>query len=224
MVLVHGVGLRSDVWSPQIAAFSTSHRVIVYDTLGHGGSDLPPEPASLGVYVAQLEGLLDALGVARAVVIGHSMGGLVIAGMLEGLIGAVRLFPYNWASTPACTHIETVTVRWLGQLTGYADNAAGYVTTGGTWANMMGLALARHHRAGWDVQAEGLADHPRLIAYVSPEGHACIEQSIRLLGIGANQLRRIAVDDDHRIRVDLLEDAIRADLDAGLKRMEKSDG
>ena len=77
MVLVHGVGLRSDVWSPQIAAFSTSHRVIVYDTLGHGGSDLPPKLASLGVYVAQLEGLLDALGVARAVVIGHSMGAII---------------------------------------------------------------------------------------------------------------------------------------------------
>ncbi len=49
MVLVHGVGLRSEVWDPQVAAFSTSHRVIVYDTLGHGGSDLPPELASLGV-------------------------------------------------------------------------------------------------------------------------------------------------------------------------------
>ena len=42
-----------------------------------GGSDLPPESASLGVYVAQLEGLLDALGVARAVVIGHSMGAII---------------------------------------------------------------------------------------------------------------------------------------------------
>jgi pimeloyl-ACP methyl ester carboxylesterase len=77
MVLVHGVGLRGDVWAPQVAAFSTSHRVIVYDTLGHGGSDLPPESAGLGVYVAQLEGLLDALGVACAVLIGHSMGALI---------------------------------------------------------------------------------------------------------------------------------------------------
>ncbi len=77
MVLVHGVGLRGDVWAPQVAAFSTSHRVIVYDTLGHGGSGLPPESAGLGVYVAQLEGLLDALGVACAVLIGHSMGALI---------------------------------------------------------------------------------------------------------------------------------------------------
>ncbi len=77
MVLVHGVGLRSEVWEPQVTAFSTSHRVIVYDTLGHGGSDLPPESASLDVYVAQLEGLLDALRISRAVVIGHSMGAII---------------------------------------------------------------------------------------------------------------------------------------------------
>ena len=77
MVLVHGVGLRSDVWAPQIAAFSTSRRGIAYDTLGHGGSDLPPESASLGVYVAQLEGLLDALQIPRAVLIGHSMGAII---------------------------------------------------------------------------------------------------------------------------------------------------
>jgi pimeloyl-ACP methyl ester carboxylesterase len=77
MVLVHGVGLRSDVWAPQIAAFSTSHRLIAYDTLGHGGSDLPPESASLAVYVAQLEGLMDALRIARAVVVGHSMGAII---------------------------------------------------------------------------------------------------------------------------------------------------
>ncbi len=51
MVLVHGVGLRSEVWAPQVTAFSTSYRVIVYDTLGHGGSDPPPESASLECYV-----------------------------------------------------------------------------------------------------------------------------------------------------------------------------
>ena len=77
MVLVHGVGLRSEVWGPQVAAFSESHRVIAYDTLGHGRSDLPPESVSLDTYVAQLEGLLDALRIARAVVIGHSMGAII---------------------------------------------------------------------------------------------------------------------------------------------------
>ncbi len=77
MVLVHGVGLRSDVWDPQVAAFSTSHRVVVYDTLGHGHSDLPPPSASLETYVAQLEGLLDTLDIARAVVAGHSMGAVI---------------------------------------------------------------------------------------------------------------------------------------------------
>jgi pimeloyl-ACP methyl ester carboxylesterase len=77
MVLVHGVGLKSDVWAPQVAEFRAGHRVLVYDTLGHGRSDPPPASATLDTYVAQLEGLLDAMDISRAVVAGHSMGAII---------------------------------------------------------------------------------------------------------------------------------------------------
>lgn len=77
MVLVHGVGLRGEVWEPQVADFASDHQVIVYDTLGHGSSDLPPPAASLQDYVAQLEGVLDALDIGAAVVVGHSMGAII---------------------------------------------------------------------------------------------------------------------------------------------------
>jgi pimeloyl-ACP methyl ester carboxylesterase len=77
MVLVHGVGLRSEVWKPQVADFGTDHRVVVYDTLGHGLSELPPASASLKDYVIQLEGLLDGLDIARTAVVGHSMGAII---------------------------------------------------------------------------------------------------------------------------------------------------
>lgn len=79
MVLIHGVGLRGEVWAPQVAAFCARRRVVVYDTLGHGRSDLPPEPTTLDAYVSQLEGLLDALDIARAAVVGHSMGAAIAA-------------------------------------------------------------------------------------------------------------------------------------------------
>lgn len=77
MVLVHGVGLRSEVWEPQVADFCASRRVVVYDTLGHGRSDIPPASASLEAYLTQLEELLDALDISRAVVAGHSMGAII---------------------------------------------------------------------------------------------------------------------------------------------------
>jgi pimeloyl-ACP methyl ester carboxylesterase len=80
ILFVHGVGLNADVWAPQMAAFGAVRRTIAYDMWGHGGSDLPPENAVLADYVGQLHGLLEALGIEQATVVGHSMGALVAIG------------------------------------------------------------------------------------------------------------------------------------------------
>src|SRR4051794_29275744 len=77
VVLVHGVGLNAWIWQPQIEALTQSFDVIAYDTLGHGGSSRPPAEPTLADYRAQLNALLDALGVRRASLVGHSMGALV---------------------------------------------------------------------------------------------------------------------------------------------------
>ncbi len=142
-----------------------------------------------------------------------------VAGLLESLVSTLRLFPYTWAMTPACTHIETTVVRWLGEMVGFSDNAAGYITTGGSWANLMGLAAARTRQCSWKVTEEGLAGHPALTVYVSDEGHSCLDQCMRLMGLGSAQLRRIPVDDRYRIRLDALETAIAADKAAGKQPM-----
>lgn len=77
IVFVHGVGMNKDVWAPQLEAFATTHRVVAYDMLGHGGSRLPPAEPTLSDYADQLRRLLDALSIDRAIIVGHSMGALV---------------------------------------------------------------------------------------------------------------------------------------------------
>ncbi|MFE0752374.1 alpha/beta fold hydrolase [Inquilinus sp. NPDC058860] len=77
IVFIHGVGMASSVWAPQIEAFALTHTAIAYDMLGHGGSALPPERPGLKDYSDQLRSLLDELDLGRAVVVGHSMGALV---------------------------------------------------------------------------------------------------------------------------------------------------
>ena len=77
IVLIHGVGMDQRSWQPQIEALSQSHRVLTYDMLGHGESRLPPEGVQLADFAEQLLRLLDHLQVARAHVVGHSMGALV---------------------------------------------------------------------------------------------------------------------------------------------------
>ncbi|MDR6393287.1 alpha/beta fold hydrolase [Paraburkholderia phenoliruptrix] len=77
VVLIHGVGMNRSVWAPQIDALAASYQVLVYDMLGHGESALPSATPTLAEYAAQLKALLDAMGIGRAHVVGHSMGALV---------------------------------------------------------------------------------------------------------------------------------------------------
>ena len=77
ILLTHGYTATSRMWEPQIEPLSRRHRVIVWDLRGHGESDSPEDPQA---YTAaetldDMRALLDAAGVERAVLGGHSMGG-----------------------------------------------------------------------------------------------------------------------------------------------------
>lgn len=81
LVLVHGVGMRLEAWAPQIAAFTSSHRVIAVDMPGHGRSRPLPEGAGLPDYVAWLATVLEEIGLGPASIAGHSMGALIAGGI-----------------------------------------------------------------------------------------------------------------------------------------------
>lgn len=140
-----------------------------------------------------------------------------LTGLIEALVGSIKLRPTTWKNQPASCQIEVTVARWLGEMVGFGDDAAGYVTTGGSWANLVALAVARVRRAGWDVRSEGTAGRPPLTAYVSSEAHSCIDRSAELLGMGAANLRKVPVDDGFRIDVEALQKSIRADTQAGCK-------
>jgi pimeloyl-ACP methyl ester carboxylesterase len=77
IVLLHGVGLRGDMWRPVADRLAAHYRVIVPDLLGHGESPVPPAEVSLADYASQVAALLRHLGVERAGIVGFSMGAMV---------------------------------------------------------------------------------------------------------------------------------------------------
>lgn len=81
VVLVHGVGLQSAAWGPQIEALSAHHQVIALDMPGHGGSDPLPEGSGLEAFVAWAAEALAALGLGPVSLAGHSMGALIAGGL-----------------------------------------------------------------------------------------------------------------------------------------------
>jgi pimeloyl-ACP methyl ester carboxylesterase len=77
VILIHGVGLSQAMWGAQKAALKHAYRVITLDMLGHGGSTTPAADAGLDDYADQVAGLMDRLGIDRAILVGFSMGALV---------------------------------------------------------------------------------------------------------------------------------------------------
>jgi EmrB/QacA subfamily drug resistance transporter len=76
ILLVHGLLDSSRTWRKLAPALALGHRVIAPDLLGHGGSDGPSGvDYSLGGHAGILRDLLDALGVERVTILGHSLGG-----------------------------------------------------------------------------------------------------------------------------------------------------
>lgn len=113
--------------------------------------------------------------------------------------------------------VERQVIRWMAELLGFPPDCSGLLVSGGTVANLVGLAVARNARAGFDVRAEGMQrpDTPRLLVYGSSETHSWSRKACELLGLGDTALRRIPVDDDYRMDVGALRTAIAEDRAAG---------
>jgi pimeloyl-ACP methyl ester carboxylesterase len=75
IVLVHGIGDSSRTWAPVIERLARTHLVIAPDLLGHGHSAKPRADYSVAGYANGIRDLLGVLGVTRATLVGHSLGG-----------------------------------------------------------------------------------------------------------------------------------------------------
>ncbi|MEE2664484.1 MAG: alpha/beta hydrolase, partial [Myxococcota bacterium] len=74
---LHGLVDRSEIWDRLVPGLATRGRVLCVDQRGHGGSETPPGPYAREDLARDAVCVLEALGVTRAVLVGHSMGGVV---------------------------------------------------------------------------------------------------------------------------------------------------
>ena len=84
VVLIHGFPLCRRMWHPQIQAVTgAGFRLVTLDLRGFGESDAPEGPYSMEIFADDVAGLLDHLGIEKAVVGGMSMGGYVLFNLVE---------------------------------------------------------------------------------------------------------------------------------------------
>jgi aromatic-L-amino-acid decarboxylase len=114
-----------------------------------------------------------------------------------------------WRSSPAAVAVERTVVRWLAEAIG-CGGFSGSLTSGGSLANLMGLAMAREARA--PANEEGAQP---CIVYASEEVHMSIPKALALIGVGRANLRLIPVDEHFRIMLPALIKAVEADRREG---------
>jgi glutamate/tyrosine decarboxylase-like PLP-dependent enzyme len=130
-----------------------------------------------------------------------------IASALNQNIGAYSIGPSGVA-------LERRVIRWLTDLAGYGEAASGNLTSGGMMANFTGLKLARDRGTGDRAQYRGLSQ-PSAV-YASEERHVSVDKSVDAIGVGRERLRVLPTDDEFRIRLDALENAIARDRRDGV--------
>lgn len=89
IVLIHGSAGAINWWDDLIPLLETDHRVIAIDMLGYGGSEKPDSDYSIETQGRAIAQALARLGVSRAVLVGHSLGGKVVTSVAEQAPGLV---------------------------------------------------------------------------------------------------------------------------------------
>ncbi|GAB1344006.1 pyridoxal phosphate-dependent decarboxylase family protein [Gemmatimonas sp.] len=146
------------------------------------------------------------------------------SGAYPGILGELLAAGLNangmlWVTSPAVTELEQVTLDWLRQLMGLGDGWFGEITDTASVSTFYALAAARE-RTGFDIRGKGMAarsDLPRLRVYCSEHAHSSIDKAVIALGLGHENLVKVATDEQYRLRPEALQAAIEADVAAGYR-------
>ncbi len=132
--------------------------------------------------------------------------------LAEFLAASVNVNAMLWKASPAATELEQVTLRWLGEWLGFHHELFGIIYDTASVAVLQAIGAAREY-CDPECRAKGM--RPGLTIYVSEQTHFSAEKAAITLGFGQDNVRKIPVDDEFRMRADLLEEEITADLATG---------
>jgi aromatic-L-amino-acid/L-tryptophan decarboxylase len=140
----------------------------------------------------------------------------VLGDLVSTGIGSLGI---TWQSSPALTEVEEVTNDWLRQLCGLSDSWHGVIQDTASSACVVAMLSARERATNYSQNRGGLqAEAQPLVVYASPQCHSSVPKSVLLAGFGADNLRHVATDPKtYALVPSALEEAMRADVDAGRK-------
>ncbi|MDE2295078.1 MAG: aspartate aminotransferase family protein [Gammaproteobacteria bacterium] len=147
----------------------------------------------------------------------NSSGPAILGELLAAGLGVQGML---WSTSPACTELETQVLDWLVPMLGLperfssASAGGGVIQDSASSATLCALLAARERATRFASNRRGVDG--RLVAYCSTQTHSSVEKAAKIVGIGAEHLRSIEVDERFAMRADALAQRIAADEAAGL--------
>ena len=134
----------------------------------------------------------------------------------EQLSNTISAMCMLWQTSPAATEIEEVMIDWLRQALGLADHFTGTIHDSATTCSLTAIITMRDRATNWDSVNQGITGREPIRIYASAQTHSSIDKSVRLAGIGQNNLVKIPTNADFGMDPWALDRAIAQDLENGL--------
>jgi aromatic-L-amino-acid decarboxylase len=147
----------------------------------------------------------------------NGSGPAILGDLLSSGLGVQGML---WATSPACTELETHVLDWLANMLELPEKFRSTSTGGGVIQDtasssaLCAVLAARERATNFASNQKGCDG--KLVAYTSSQAHSSIEKAVKIAGLGAHNLRLIEVDENFAMRPEVLRKQIETDLQAGL--------
>jgi aromatic-L-amino-acid decarboxylase len=147
----------------------------------------------------------------------NNSGPSILAELVSAGLGVQGML---WATSPACTELETHVLDWLADMLALppafksSGPGGGVIQDTASSATLSALLAARERATQGESNRRG--GDGRLVAYASTQAHSSVEKAVKIAGVGREHLRLIDVDERFALRPDALAQQIERDRAAGL--------
>jgi len=143
-----------------------------------------------------------------------------VAVAAEALAAALDVKAMLWRTSPAATELEEVVMRWLGRLMGLPESYTGIIYDTASIGGFTALAAARES-LDLGIREHGMTGRalPVLRVYITDHTHSHIEKACIALGVGRENVVRVASDAEFRMSPENLAARVDADIAAGMRPM-----
>jgi aromatic-L-amino-acid decarboxylase len=137
----------------------------------------------------------------------------LLAEMLTATLGTQCMI---WETSPAAAELEEKVLNWLKSMIGIPENFQGVIQDTASTATLTAILTAREKFSQFNINEKGFTKNDYRI-YCSTETHSSIEKAVKIAGFGKESLVKVPVDDQYRMDIASLKEAVIADLANGLK-------